>query len=73
MVKEHYWSQFKAAFPQQGFMQGLIFCSVTELANRQIKRQSTYESIYSIQTTEQKKLGTKTAPAAWVSRYLLTI
>ena len=36
-------------------MQGLIFCSVTELANRQIKRQSTYESIYSFQTLDEKK------------------
>ena len=41
-------------FPLTG-SQGLIFCSVTELANRQINRQSTYESIYSIQTAGQKK------------------
>ena len=50
----------------------VIFCSVTELANRQITRQSTYESIYSFQTLDEKKprVGTdKNAGAACVTLF----
>ena len=50
----------------------MVFCSVTELANRQINRQSTYESIYSIQTPGQKKprvSGDKNAATACVTLF----
>ena len=47
-------------FPLTSSHIGLIFCSVTELANRQITRQSTYESIYSFQTLDEKKPGVGT-------------
>ena len=47
-------------FPLTSSHGGWIFCSVTELANRQITRQSTYESIYSFQTPDEKKPGVGT-------------
>ena len=59
-------------FPLTSFHGGLIFCSVTELANRQITRQSTYESIYSFQTLDEKKPGVgtdKNAGAACVTLF----